>query len=131
MKKGGLFKTIRVFVVIFIALVIAVVLVIMRPKAERQAPVDKGLLVEVVPARTEDVEMVVETFGTVEPRESLKLVAQVRGPIVEINPAFKEGRFVRAETRLIQIDPRTYRLVVERRKVQIKQAEADLKRLEQ
>jgi RND family efflux transporter MFP subunit len=131
MKKGGLFKTIRVFVVIFIALVIAVVLVIMRPKAERQAPVDKGLLVEVVPARTEDVEMVVETFGTVEPRESLKLVAQVRGPIVEINPAFKEGKFVRAETRLIQIDPRTYRLVVQRRNVQIKQAEADLKRLEQ
>jgi RND family efflux transporter MFP subunit len=131
MKKGGLFKTIRVFVVIFIALVIAVVLVIMRPKAERQAPVDKGLLVEVVPAKTEDVEMVVETFGTVEPRESLKLVAQVRGSIVDINPAFKEGRFVEAETRLIQIDPRTYRLAVERRNVQIKQAEADLKRLEQ
>ena len=131
MKKGGLFKTIRVFVVIFIALVIAVVLVIMRPKAERQVPVDKGLLVEVLTARTENIEMVVETFGTVEPRESLKLVAQVRGPIVEINPAFKEGRFVRAETRLIQIDPRTYRLAVERRNVQIKQAEADLKRLEQ
>jgi RND family efflux transporter MFP subunit len=131
MKKGWLFKTIRVFVVIFIALVIAVVLVIMRPKAERQAPVDKGLLVEVVPAKTEDVEMVVETFGTVEPRESLKLVAQVRGSIVDINPAFKEGRFVEAETRLIQIDPRTYRLAVERRNVQIKQAEADLKRLEQ
>ncbi len=131
MKKGGLFKTIRVFVVIFIALVIAVVLVIMRPKAERQVPVDKGLLVEVVPAKTENVEMVVETFGTVAPRESLKLVAQVRGPIVDLNPVFKEGRFVQAETRLIQIDPRTYRLAVERRNVQIKQAEADLKRLEQ
>ena len=39
MKKGGLFKTIRVFVVIFIALVIAVVLVVMRPKAERLVPV--------------------------------------------------------------------------------------------
>ncbi|MBW2706141.1 MAG: hypothetical protein JRD84_07510, partial [Deltaproteobacteria bacterium] len=50
MKKGGLFKTIRVFVVIFIALVIAVVLVVMRPKAERLVPVDKGVLVEVVPA---------------------------------------------------------------------------------
>ena len=131
MKKGGLFKTIRVFVVLFIALVIAVVLVIMRPRAERQVPVDKGLLVEVLPAKTEDVEMVVESFGTVAPRESLKLVAQVRGPIVDIDPAFEEGGFVQEKTRLIQIDPRTYRLAVERRNVQIKQAEAELKRLAQ
>jgi len=131
MKKGGLFKTIRVFVVLIIALVIAVVLVIMRPQAERQVPVDKGLLVEVLTAETEDVEMVVETFGTVAPRESLKLVAQVRGQIVDINPAFKEGRFVREKIRLIQIDPRSYGLAVERREVQIKQAEAELKRLKQ
>ena len=131
MKKGGLFKTIRVFVVLFIALVIAVVLVVMRPKAERQVPVDKGLLVEVLPAKTQDVEIAVETFGTVAPRESLKLVAQVRGPIVEIDPVFKEGGFVPQKTRLIQIDPRTYELAAERRKVQIKQAQAELKSLEQ
>ena len=131
MKKGGLFKTIRVFVVLFIALVIAVVLVLMRPKAERQVPVDKGLLVEVAPAKAEDIQMVIESFGTVEPRESLKLVAQVRGQIVEIDPAFKEGSFVQKKTRMIQIDPRTYSLEVERRKVQIKQAEAELKSLEQ
>jgi RND family efflux transporter MFP subunit len=131
MKKGGLFKTIRVFVVLFIALVIAVVLVIMRPRAERQVPVDKGLLVEVLPAKAEDVEMIVESFGTVAPRESLKLVAQVRGPIVDIDPAFEEGGFVQKNTRLIQIDPRSYRLAVERRNVQIKQAEAELKRLKQ
>jgi len=84
-----------------------------------------------LPAKTEDVEMVVESFGTVAPRESLKLVAQVRGPIVDIDPAFEEGGFVQEKTRLIQIDPRTYRLAVERRNVQIKQAEAELKRLEQ
>ena len=131
MKKGGLFKTIRVFVVLFIALVIAVVLVSMRPKAARQVPVDKGLLVEVLPAQTEDVEMVVESFGTVAPRESLKLVAQVSGQIVDIDPTFKEGSLVQAKARMIQIDPRTYELAVERGKVQIKQAEAELKRLEQ
>ncbi|MEE4261527.1 MAG: efflux RND transporter periplasmic adaptor subunit [Desulfobacteraceae bacterium] len=131
MKKGGLFKTIRVFAVLFIALVIAVVLVIMRPKAERQVPVDKGLLVEVLPAKAEDIQMVVESFGTVAPRESLKLVAQVRGQIVKIDPAFKEGGFVQEKTRMIEIDPRTYSLEVERRKVQIKQAEAELKSLEQ
>jgi RND family efflux transporter MFP subunit len=131
MKKGGLFKTIRVFAVLSVALMIAIVLVIMRPKAERQVPVDKGLLVEVLPAQAENVQMVVEAFGTVAPRESLKLVAQVRGQIVAFDPAFKEGRFVEKQTRLIQIDPRSYSLAVERGKVQIQQAEAELKRLQQ
>jgi multidrug resistance efflux pump len=131
MKKGGLFKTIRVFAVLSVALIIAIVLVIMRPKAERQVPVDQGLLVEVLPAQAENFQVVVEAFGTVAPRELLKLVAQVPGQIVEIDPMFREGRFVEKKTRLIQIDPRSYSLAVERRRVQIQQAEADLKRLEQ
>jgi len=131
MKKGALFKTIRVFVVLLVAVAIAVTLVIVRPKAKRQVPVEKGRLVEVFPARSEDVQMVVESFGTVEPRESLKLVAQVRGSIVDISPTFKEGSFIKKGTRLIQIDPRTYELEVKRRKVQIKQSDAELKRLKQ
>ena len=131
MKKGALFKTIRVFVVLLVAIVIAVTLVIVRPKAKRQVPVEKGRLVEVFPVRAEDVQMVVESFGTVQPRESLKLVAQVRGPVVEISPTFKEGNFIKKGTRLIQIDPRSYGLEVERRKVQIRQSEAELKRLKQ
>ena len=131
MKKGGLFKTIRVFLVLTVAVVVAATLVIMRPKAERQVPPQKGRLVETFPAKAKDIQLVVESFGTVAPRESLKLVAQVRGPVVAVSPKFKEGAFVKKGTRLIQIDPRTYRLEVTRRKVQIKQSEAELKRLRQ
>jgi len=131
MKKGGMFKTIRVFLVLLVAIVIAATLVIMRPKAERQVPDEKGRLVEVFPARAENIQMVVESFGTVAPRESLKLVAQVPGQVVDLNPDFKEGSFIEKGTRLIQIDPRTYSLEVKRRKVQIKESEAELKRLKQ
>jgi RND family efflux transporter MFP subunit len=131
MKKGALYKAIRVFAVLLVAVAIAVTLVILRPKAKRQVPVEKGRLVEVLPARAEDVQMIVESFGTVVPRESLKLFAQVRGAIVDISPAFKEGSFIKEGTRLIQIDPRTYELEVKRRSVQIKQTEAELKRLKQ
>jgi multidrug resistance efflux pump len=131
MKKGGLFKTIRVLIVLAVSIVIAVTLIIMRPKAERQVPPQKGRLVEVFPARAENVQLLVESFGTVAPRESLKLVAQVRGPVVDISPDFKEGEFLKQGTLLIQIDPRTYSLEVTRREVQIKQSEAELKRLRQ
>ncbi len=131
MKKGATFKTIRVFVVVLVAVIIAIVLVILRPKAERRVPEETGRLVEVFAARAEKVQMVIEAYGTVEPREALLLVAEVRGQIVATDPTFEEGNFVSRETRLIQVDPRTYELEVQRRNVQIKQAQAEIKRLEQ
>jgi RND family efflux transporter MFP subunit len=131
MRKGAIFKAVRVVAVLAAATIVAATLVILRPQAERQVPVEKGRLVEVFPARTEDVQMVVESFGTVAPRESLKLVAQVHGSVVAISPDFKEGNYIEKGTQLVQIDPRTYELEVDRRKVQIKQSEAELKRLNQ
>ena len=131
MKKGAAFKTIRVFVVILFAIVIAAVLVILRPKAERRTVEDKGRLVEVFAARAEKVQMVIEAYGTVTPREALLLVAEVRGRIAATDASFAEGNFVTRGTRLIQIDPRTYELEVQHRNVQIKQAQAEIKRLEQ
>jgi RND family efflux transporter MFP subunit len=131
MKKGPIFKTIRAFAVILVAIIIAMVMVILRPEAERRIIEETGRLVEVFAAKAEKVQMYIEAYGTVEPREALKLVAEVRGQIVEISSSFKEGEFVKKGIRLIQIDPRTYKLEVQRRNVQIKQAEAEIKRLQQ
>jgi RND family efflux transporter MFP subunit len=131
MKKGATFKTRRVFVVVLVAIMIAIVLVILRPKAERRVVEDTGRLVEVFAARAEKVQMVIEAYGTVKPREELLLVAEVRGQIVATDSTFEEGNSVTRGTRLIQIDPRTYDLEVQRRKVQIKQTQAEIKRLEQ
>ena len=131
MKKGAIFKTIRVLAVILVAIIIAMVLVILRPEAERRIVEETGRLVEIFVAKAEKVQMYIEAYGTVEPREALKLVAEVRGQIVYISSSFKEGSFVKKGTRLIQIDPRTYELEVQRRNVQIKQAQAEIKRLQQ
>ncbi|MBW2435675.1 MAG: efflux RND transporter periplasmic adaptor subunit [Deltaproteobacteria bacterium] len=131
MKKGATFKTIRVFVVILVAIIIAAALVILRPKAERRVVEDRGRLVEVFAARAEKVQMVIEAYGTVKPRDELLLVAEVRGQVTATDPTFEEGNFVTRGTRLIQIDPRTYELEVQRRDVQIKQDQAEIKRLEQ
>ncbi len=131
MKKGFIYKVIRVIVVLSLAVVIAGLLVKLRPKAERQVPTEKGLLVEVLTARAEKIDMIIETYGTVKPREILNLVAEIPGQIVNIHPSFKEGIFIKKGTVLIEIDPRTYQLNLESRRVQIKQAEAELKRLKQ
>jgi multidrug resistance efflux pump len=131
MKKGVAFKTIRAVLVLGIAIIISVLLVRLSPKAERQIPVETGRLVEVMPVKAETLTMTVESFGTVEPREKLKLVAEVRGQIVDMHPSYREGGFVQQGSVLIEIDPRNYQLEVERRRVQVSQAQAELRRLQQ
>jgi len=131
MKKGALFKTVRVMLVLVAALVIAALLIALRPEAQRQLPVEKGRLVEVMPAKAESILLLIEAYGTVKPREALKIISEVRGLIVEVAPAFKEGSFINKGQTLIRIDPRDYALEVERRKVQVSQVEAEIKRLEQ
>jgi RND family efflux transporter MFP subunit len=131
MKKGAFFKIIRVVVVVCVALVISILLVRLKPEAERQLPVDTGRLVEVMPVKAQQVSLYVDAYGTVRPRESLNLVAEVRGKIVDIDPSLEEGSYIQRGTTLIRIDPRTYQLAVSRRKVQIKQADAEIKRLQQ
>ena len=60
MKKGAMFKTVRVAVVLLVAMAIAVVLVQLRPRAEKQARTSDGRLVEVVRTRSQTLPMIVD-----------------------------------------------------------------------
>ena len=131
MKKGFLFKAVRVVIVLILAIGISILLVKLRPKAERQVRTEVVPLVETREARAESVNMIIQTYGTVKPRKVLKLVAEVRGQVIHLSPSFVEGGFFKKGASLIQIDPRTYQLEVDRRSVQVRQAQAELKRLDQ
>lgn len=131
MKKGVLFKTVRVMLVLAASMAIAGTLWILRPQAERQEMTDNGRLVEVFAVQPQSLAMTVEAFGTVEPREALNLVAEVRGQIVSLGPSFFEGAAVRKGDLIVAVDPRTYELEVRAGAVQVRQVEAELKRLEQ
>ena len=131
MEKDFKFKAIRVIIVLAAAIVIAVLLIKMQPEPERKIRTETALLVETFPAKAENLNMIIESYGTVKPRELLKLVAEVNGRIVSLDPTFKEGSFIKKGTALIKIDPRSYQLEVDKHNVEIKQAEAELKHLKQ
>ncbi len=131
MEKGYKHKAVRIIVVLVLALIVYGLLITLRPKAERQVKIETGFLVEVLPAKAKDVNMIIETYGTVKARDTLKLVAQVRGQIVDMHPSFEEGNFVPKGTVMLTIDQRTYQLEVDRRKIQIDQTQAEFKRLRQ
>jgi multidrug efflux pump subunit AcrA (membrane-fusion protein) len=131
MKTGGFFKIFRVLAVLIVAVGIAFFLYLLKPDAKRQVRPETGRLVEVYPVQAEQSNMILENYGTVAPRETLKLVAEVRGKVVLLHPDFKEGGFIPKDTVLIAIDPRTYQLEAKRRKVQIAKRVVELKKLNQ
>ena len=131
MKKGAFFKSVRVAVVLLVSVAIAILLVQLRPRAERQERSSNGRLVEVIRTYSQTLPMIIEAYGTVVPRESLKLVAEVRGQVVAMHPAFIEGGFTKSGEVLLTIDPRDYELAIRRATVGIRQAQAELERLKQ
>jgi multidrug efflux pump subunit AcrA (membrane-fusion protein) len=110
MQKGVLFKSVRVIVVIACALVVAAMLVALRPKAQRQIPPKTGRLVEVFSVNPQSISMPIKAFGTISPREKLLLFAEVGGEVTAIEPRFAEGYCVNKETVLAVIDPVPYAL---------------------
>lgn len=127
----GWFKLVRVVLVLAAAASIAWALEEFKPGTERRVPGDSGRLVEAVTVRSAPVTLTVEGYGTVKPRSMVKLVAEVRGQVVEEHPGFEEGGFVEKGTGLVAIDPRDYELEVESRKIQVRQTTAEIKRLDQ
>jgi len=131
MQKGPLFKSIRVIVVIVCALLVAVALVALRPKAKRQPPSRSGRLVEVMSVHPRMVTMPVKAFGTIRPREKLLLVAEVGGEVAHMDAGFAEGYCVDQGNVLAVIDPVPYGLEVERSQGQVERVAAQLKKLVQ
>ena len=131
MKKGLIFRVVRIIFVLTAAAAVAIFLYDNRPKGERRQKIKAEPLVEVFSVEAQSLPVIIEAYGTVRPQEVLKLVSEISGRIVDIHPSFKEGSFGKKGIVLLTIDPRTYRLEVERRKVSIKQADVGLKRLRQ
>ncbi len=128
----GLFlRSIRAIIVIGIALAIASVLYSLREKPEKKEKIKVIPVAEVFTANPESVTMKVEAFGTVKPRKSVKIIAEVPGRIDYINPRFVEGGFLKKGELIFKIDSRTYKLNRDAAIVNISQAKADIGRIEQ
>jgi len=125
-----MFRLGRAVAVLVVAGVVAGLLFWLRPRPTQEAPLILGPLVEALRAEASSQTMRIAAYGTVRPREELKLVAQVRGPVETIDPLFQAGQRVSAGRALATIDVVTYQLEVDRLAVQVQQAQAEIRRLE-
>jgi RND family efflux transporter MFP subunit len=107
---------------IVIALTVGVIQLVghFKPEAQKQdtAPV-ATIAVEAVTVQPRQYQVILESFGKIEPRTRGQLSSQVSGQIIEVSSNFSEGAFFEAGDVLLTIDPRDY-------KVQVEIAEAEL-----
>lgn len=107
---------------------------IAKPKPERKPVEVPKPAVSVVEARPSDINISVETQGTVTPKREIDLVPEVSGKVTFVSDVFIAGGFFEQGDLLIQIDARDYEFAVTRAEAQLasasqrlalEQAEAD------
>ena len=130
-KKERIIKILRSVVVLVLAVVIAMALIMLKPKPNKQPPRPSSLIVETIKVKRSSPVMIVKSYGTVRPGETLNLVSEVRGKIVEMSSNLKEGGVLKNGELLIRIDPRSYELDVAQKKKQLKQIDVELRRIDQ
>lgn len=125
------FRFFRVVMVLAIAVGISYLLFSSQKepeKLEKQRTAPSVKVVSVIPSSKV---MTVEAFGTVKPRKSVKIAAEVPGRIDMVHPSFVAGGSFRKNDVLIGIDQRSYSLEKQLGEIRVKQAETDISTLKQ
>jgi len=97
------------------------------PKALKRKPPRMDPMVKVQTVQRSNERAVVRAMGTVVPALEMVLKSRVSGEIVGTHPEFVEGGFLKKGTKVIQIDPQDYKLVIERKQSQVANARYALK----
>lgn len=88
---------------------LSIAMKVFTPKSERRKPpAPPAMLVEVLPIQARDYQVMVESYGTVQPRTESTLLAQVSGQVMTISPNLREGGFFEQDEVLLEIDQRDY-----------------------
>jgi RND family efflux transporter MFP subunit len=87
------------------------------PTSERRPPVALAPVVQVKELFPGNHLAMINAMGTIIPARNVELKSRVSGEITDIHPEFIEGGFLKAGTKILQIDPVDYELaLVEKKK---------------
>ena len=103
----------------------------MREPPRRQVLENPGPVVRVVTVQPRDVPLSVAGFGTVRAKHVWRIAPEVSGTVVELSPQVRAGLHVRRGDLLFQVDPRSFRLAVERIRARLTQHEKEVAVLDQ
>jgi RND family efflux transporter MFP subunit len=108
--------------ILFIGGSIILILNMTKKEMDEEIKVVQPRIVRVVEAVPSSRQIVVTSQGSVEPRVSIALQAEVSGRIVEVSEDLVAGGFFEEGDMLLRIDPRDYELAVVRAEARVAEA---------
>ena len=123
-------KVILPLLIIVVGVVIARQLLVNSPQAHRQAVVPQSPLVRILQVVPQDVRIPIYTQGTVKPRTSINLSAEVAGRILEVSPHYANGGFFKQGELMVRINPSDYELAITKAEALVASARQQLARAE-
>lgn len=135
----GLIQALLAIVIVGVGIAGAVIFIKLKNPPQRKVQGVQAPLVEVVQLRSKDIQMMVQGYGTVNPKVEVDIIPEVAGKVVSIHPELIVGGLIHANQTILRIDPRDYELAVRqaeaavadaRVKLETEQAEAEVARTE-
>jgi RND family efflux transporter MFP subunit len=106
--------------------VVGLLIWLFSPSADKhKKPPTPVIAVETVTITPKKYQVMISSFGRIEPRTQGNLVAQVSGQIIEVSPNFCDGCFFAEREVLVTIDPRDYEIQVDIAAAELANAEVN------
>lgn len=134
-KSSGFFQALLAIFIVVLGVAGTIVLIKLKKPPQRAEQPARVPLVEVQKLHVRDIPMIVRGYGVVNPTVEVDIVPEVAGKAVFVHPELKVGGLIRANEKILQIDPRDYESAVRqasaavedaRVKLDTEQAEADV-----
>ncbi|HBC58380.1 MAG TPA: efflux RND transporter periplasmic adaptor subunit [Gammaproteobacteria bacterium] len=111
-------------VISLVTALVVIYLIVQKPEITKQsASALKAVEVEVLQIQPRDYEIVIQSFGAVQPRIQSAMVSQVGGAIVHISDNLRPGGFFNQGDLLLGIDPRDHETQVALAQAELEDAE--------
>mgnify|MGYP001038930819 CR=1 FL=1 len=112
--------------IIVLAVIATVALIALKPEPEKKEVDVKAFLVDAKPIFYEDVEFLVYSQGSVQPKNKTTLSTQVSGRVIAINDAFNEGGFFEKGEVLVELESDDYQTDLLLAEAELARAQASL-----
>ncbi len=120
----------RVLFILVIAIIIAVVLNVYKPVAEKKIVKDEPPFAEYVVAKLKSLSIPIFSQGSIKAKTNIKLIAEVSGRVTHMAKIKHNGGFFKKGELLLSLDDTDYQLRMTKAKAQVAAAKQQLIRVE-
>ena len=124
-KKERKLAFLLIVATIVLGMLVAIIIAKSKNKVKTKIETKTSTLVNVSPISKTDADIIIETYGTLEPSQNLSLYPQVSGSISSINSKFIPGGLFKKGDVIATIDDYDYKIAVTQKEANLTTAQAN------